>query len=144
MSFSILAVGRPGMGEEATVERAATLAAQEHAALTLMCVWAPARLVSWARLAGVDPAELVHDHAEQSSAWIRGVVARLPDDVSVRFACRKGVAKRHVAQELRSGHYDVLVVSRALLGARCLARLEHDHPDLRIELVETTQNLAVA
>jgi hypothetical protein len=136
MSFNILAVGRPGMGEEATVERAAARAAEEHAALTLMCVWSPARLIHWARLAGVDPAELIRDHGEQSSAWIRGVVAGLPPDVSVKFACRKGVAKRHVAAELRSGHYDELVVSRALLGHRCLARLERDHPALRIELVD--------
>jgi Universal stress protein family len=144
MSFNILAVGRPGTGEEATVERAAALAARENAALTLMCVWAPARLVSWARLAGVDPAELVRDHGEQSSEWVRGVVARLPADVSVRFACRKGMAKRHVAEELRSGHYDLLVVSSSLLGGRCRARLEHDHPELRIELVEPAHRAVAA
>lgn len=136
MSCNILAVGRPGMGEESTVERAAARAAEEHAALTLMCVWSPARLIHWARLAGVDPAELIRDHGEQSSAWIRGVVAGLPPDVSVKFACRKGLAKRHVAAELHSGHYDELVVSRALLGQRCLSRLERDYPELRIELVD--------
>ena len=136
MSFNILAVGRPGMGEEATVERAAARAAEEHAALTLMCVWAPARLVNWARLAGVDPSELIRDHAEQSSDWIRGVVAGLPPDVSVKFACRRGLAKRCVANELRAGHYDELVISRPLLGQRCLARIERDYPDLRVELVE--------
>ena len=97
MSCNILAVGRPGMGEERTVERAAARAAEEHAALTLMCVWSPARLLHWARLAGVDPSELIRDHAEQSSEWLRGVVAGLPPDVSVTFACRKGLAKRHVA-----------------------------------------------
>ena len=136
MSFNILAVGRPGMGEEATVERAAARAAEEHAALTLMCVWSPARLVNWARLAGVDPSELIRDHAEQSSDWIRGVVAGLPPDVSVKFACRRGLAKRCVANELRAGHYDELVISRPLLGQRCLARIERDYPDLRVELVE--------
>jgi hypothetical protein len=136
VSFNILAVGRPGMGEESTVERAAARAAEDHAALTLMCVWSPARLIHWARLAGVDPAELIRDHAEQSSEWIRGVVAGLPPDVSVKFACRKGLAKRHVAAELRAGLYDELVISRPLLGQRCLARLEREHPDLRIELVD--------
>jgi hypothetical protein len=136
MSFNILAVGRPGMGEESTVEHAAARAAAEHAALTLMCVWSPARLIHWARLAGVDPAVLIREHGEQSSEWIRGVVAGLPPDVSVKFACRKGVAKRHVTAELRSGHYDELIVSRALLGQRCLSRLRRDYPSLRIELVE--------
>lgn len=136
MSFNILAVGRPGMGEESTVERAAARAAEEHAALTLMCVWSPARLIHWARLAGVDPAELIHDHAEQSSDWIRGVVAGLPADVSVNFACRRGLAKRHVAAELRAGVYDELVISRPLLGQRCLSRLKREHPSLRIELVD--------
>jgi hypothetical protein len=144
MSFNILAVGRPGMGEERTVERAAERAAQEHAALTLMCVWSPARLIHWARLAGVDPAELIRDHAEQSSDWIRGVVAGLPPDVSVKFACRKGLAKRCVTAELRAGHYDELVVSRPLLGQRCLARLERDYPELRIELVEPAPAPALA
>jgi hypothetical protein len=136
MSFNILAVGRPGMGEERTVELAAARAAQEHAALTLMCVWSPARLIHWARLAGVDPAELIRDHAEQSSEWIRGVVAGLPPDVSVKFACRKGLAKRCVANELRDGHYDELVISRPLLGQRCLAKIERQYPELRVELVE--------
>jgi hypothetical protein len=144
MSFNILAVGRPGMGEEATVERAAARAAEEHAALTLMCVWAPARLVNWARLAGVDPAELVQDHAQQSSDWIRAVVAGLPPDVSVRFACRKGLAKRHVAAELRCGHYDLLVVSNSLLSPRCRARLAREHPELQVELVEPAGTLAAA
>ena len=136
MSFNILAAGRPGMGEESTVERAAARAAEEHATLTLMCVWSPARLIHWARLAGVDPAELIREHAEQSCEWVRGVVAGLPPDVSVTFACRKGVAKRHVAAELRAGHYDELVVSRSLLGQRCLGRLERSYPELRIELVD--------
>jgi hypothetical protein len=136
LSFNILAVSRPGMGEEATVERAAARAAEEHAALTLMCVWSPARLIQWARLAGVDPTELIHDHAERSSQWLRGVVAGLPPDVSVQFACRRGIARREVASQLRSGHYDELVVSRPLLGQRCLARLERGYPDLRVELVE--------
>jgi hypothetical protein len=133
------------MGEESTVERAAARAAEEHASLTLMCVWLPARLIHWARLAGVDPRELVREHGEQSSQWIRGVVAGLPPDVSVKFACRRGVAKREVAAELRSGHYDELVVSRALLGRRCLSRLRCAHPDLRIELVEpVAEPLALA
>lgn len=136
MSFNILAVGRPGMGEEATVERAAARAAEEHAALTLMCVWSPARLIHWARLAGVDPAELIHEHGQQSSEWIRGVVAGLPADVSVTFACRKGLAKRHVKAELCNGVYDELVISRPLVGQRCLARLAREHPQLRIELVD--------
>jgi hypothetical protein len=136
MSFHILAVGRPGMGEESTVERAAARAAEEHAALTLMGIWSPARLIHWARLAGVDPAELIRDHGEQSSEWLRGVVASLPPDVSVKFACRKGLAKRHVAAELRAGHYDELIISRALLGQRCLARLAREHPSLRVELVD--------
>jgi hypothetical protein len=144
MSFNILAVGRPGLGEEATVEHAAARAADEHAALTLMCVWSPVRLVHWARLAGVDPAELVREHGEQSSEWIRSVVAGLPDDVSVSFACRKGIAKRHVAAELRAGHYDELVVSRSLLGSRCLARLEREYPELRIELVDPAERLVAA
>jgi hypothetical protein len=144
MSFNILAVGRPGMGEERTVERAAARAAEEHAALTLMCVWSPARLIHWARLAGVDPSELIRDHAEQSSEWLRGVVAGLPPDVSVTFACRKGLAKRHVATELRRGHFDELVISRPLLGQRCLARLEREHPALRIELVDPAAELLVA
>lgn len=136
MSFNILAVGRAGMGEERTVELAAARAAQEHAALTLMCVWSPARLIHWARLAGVDPAELIRDHAEQSSEWIRGVVAGLPPDVSVKFACRKGLAKRCVANELRDGHYDELVISRPLLGQRCLAKIERQYPELRVQLIE--------
>jgi hypothetical protein len=136
MSFNILAVGRPGMGEERTVEHAAARAAAEHAALTLMCVWSPTRLIHWARLAGVDPNQLISEHAEQSCEWIRSVVAGLPPDVSVNFACRKGMAKRAVAAELRSGHFDELVVSSALLGSRCLAKIEHERPDLRIELVE--------
>ena len=144
MSFNILAVGRPGMGEERTVERAAARAAEEHAALTLMCVWSPARLIHWARLAGVDPSELIRDHAEQSSEWLRGVVAGLPPDVSVTFACRKGLAKRHVAAELRRGHFDELVISRPLLGHRCLGRLKREHPALRIELVEPAAELLVA
>ncbi len=144
MSFNILAVGRPGMGEEATVEHAAARAAEEHAALTLMCVWCPTRLVGWARLAGVDPAELVREHAEQSSAWLRGVVAGLPDDVSVKFACRRGIAKRHVAAELRSGHYDELVISRQLLGSRCLSRIARSYPDLRVELVDPAARLVAA
>ena len=144
MSFNILAVGRPGFGEEATVEHAAARAAQERAALTLMCVWSPARLIHWARLAGVDPSELIRDHAEQSSAWIRGVVAGLPPDVSVKFACRRGLAKRCVAAELQAGHYDELVISRPLLGQRCLARLERDYPDLRVELVEPAAARLVA
>lgn len=146
MSFNILAVGRPGMGEESTVERAAARAAEEHAALTLMCVWSPARLIHWARLAGVDPADLIRDHAEQSSAWIRGVVAGLPADVSVTFACRRGLAKRCVGTELRRGHYDELVISRPLLGQRCLGRLARDYPELRIELVDpaVVPELAVA
>jgi len=144
MSFNILAVGRPGMGEECTVERAAARAAEEHAALTIMGIWSPARLIHWARLAGVDPAELIRDHAEQSSAWLRGVVAGLPADVSVKFACRKGVAKRHVAAELRSGHYDELVISQALLSQRCRARIEREHPDLRVELVDPAAALLAA
>jgi hypothetical protein len=144
MSFHILAVGRPGMGEESTVERAAARAAEEHAALTLMGIWSPARLIHWARLAGVDPAELIRDHAEQSSDWLRGVVAGLPADVSVKFACRKGLAKRHVAAELRSGHYDELVISSSLLGQRCLCRLRREHPELRVELVEPAQVLLAA
>jgi hypothetical protein len=144
MSFKILAVGRPGMGEESTVERAAARAAEEHAALTLMCVWSPARLVHWARLAGVDPAELISDHAHQSSEWIRQVVAGLPPDVSVTFACRKGMAKRHVAAELRGGNFDELVISRPLLGQRCRAKLEREYPELRIELVDPAQVLLAA
>ncbi len=144
MSFNILAVGRPGMGEESTVERAAARAAEEHAALTIMGIWSPARLIHWARLAGVDPAELIRDHAEQSSEWLRGVVAGLPADVSVKFACRKGLAKRHVAAELRSGHYDELVISRALLGQRCRTRIEREHPGLRIELVDPVEVLLAA
>jgi hypothetical protein len=144
MSFHILAVGRPGMGEESTVERAAARAAEEHAALTLMCVWSPARLIHWARLAGVDPAELVREHGEQSSAWIRGVVAGLPPDVSVKFACRRGIAKREIATELAAGHYDELVVSSALLGQRCLSRLARSHPELRIELVDPAAELPAA
>jgi hypothetical protein len=136
MSFNILAVGRPGMGEERTVEYAAARAAADHAALTLMCVWSPTRLIHWARLAGVDPTELVSDHAEQSCQWVRSVVAGLPPDVSVRFACRRGIAKRAVAAELRSGSFDELVISSTLLGARCRAKLEREYPDLRIELVE--------
>lgn len=144
MSFNILAVGRPGMGEEATVEHAAARAAEEHAALTLMCVWCPTRLVGWARLAGVDPAELVREHAEQSSAWLRGVVAGLPEDVSVKFACRKGVAKRHVAAELRTGRYDELVISKPLLSGRCLARLERQYPELRVEVVDPASRLVLA
>jgi hypothetical protein len=144
MSFRILAVGRPGMGEEATVERAAARAADEHAALTLMGIWSPARLIHWARLAGVDPAELIRDHGEQSSEWLRGVVASLPPDVSIEFACRRGLAKRHVAAELRSGHYDELIVSRALLGQRCLARLAREHPSLRVELVDQVPVLVAA
>jgi hypothetical protein len=144
MSFNILAVGRPGMGEEPTVERAAARAAEEHAALTLMCVWSPARLVHWARLAGVDPAELIRDHAQQSSEWIRQVVAGLPADVSVTFACRKGMAKRHVAAALRGGVYDELVISRPLLGQRCRAKLEREYPELRIELVDPAQVLLAA
>ncbi|HEX6460141.1 MAG TPA: hypothetical protein VF032_14575 [Thermoleophilaceae bacterium] len=138
MSFNILAVGRSGMGEESTVERAAARAAEEHAALTLMCVWSPARLIHWARLAGVDPAELVREHGEQSSQWIRGVVAGLPPDVSVKFACRRGMAKREIATELRNGHYDELVVSRHLLGERCLTKLRRAYPELRVELVDPT------
>ena len=141
MSFNILATGRPGMGEESTVERAAARAAEERATLTLMCVWSPARLIQWARLAGVDPAELVREHGEQSSAWIRGVVAGLPPDVSVKFACRRGLAKREIAAELCSGNYHELVVSRALLGQRCLSRLRRNHPELRIELVDPTPDL---
>jgi hypothetical protein len=144
LSFNILAVGRPGMGEEPTVERAAARAAEEHAALTLMCVWCPAPLIHWARLAGVDPNELVSDHAQQSSEWIRRVVAGLPDDVSVKFACRRGAPRRQVAAELRSGIYDELVVSRALLGPRCRARLERQHPGLRIELVDPAPSLVLA
>ena len=143
MSFNILAVGRPGMGEERTVEHAAARAAAEHAALTLMCVWAPTRLIHWARLAGVDPNQLVSDHAEQSCEWVRSVVAGLPADVSVSFACRKGMAKRHVADELRSGRYDELVVTSGLLGSRCLAKLERANPDLRIEFVEPGSELVV-
>ncbi|HEY2603697.1 MAG TPA: hypothetical protein VGI67_19215 [Thermoleophilaceae bacterium] len=144
MSFNILAVGRPGMGEESTVERAAARAAEVHGALTLMCVWSPARLIHWARLAGVDPAELIREHGEQSSEWIRGVVAGLPPDVSVKFACRKGLAKRHIASELRAGCYDELVVSRTLLGQRCLARIEREHPGLRVELVDPLAGLLAA
>jgi hypothetical protein len=135
MSFHILAVGRPGMGEEAMVERAAARAAEEHAALTLMGIWSPARLIHWARLAGVDPAELIRDHGEQSSEWLRGVVASLPPDVSVKFACHRGLAKRHVAAELRAGHYDELIISQSLLGQRCRDRLAREHPSLRVELV---------
>jgi len=144
MSFHILAVGRPGMGEESTVERAAARAAEEHASLTLMCVWSPARLIHWARLAGVDPTDLIREHAEQSSDWIRRVVAGLPPDVSVTFACRKGLPKRQVAAELSKGLYDELVISRPLLGQRCLARLEREYPELRIELVEPTAVLVAA
>jgi hypothetical protein len=144
MSFHILAVGRPGMGEESTVERAAARAAEEHAALTLMGIWSPARLIHWARLAGVDPAELIREHAEQSSQWLRGVVAGLPADVSVQFACRRGLAKRHVAAELRTGHYDELVISRALLGERCRSRLRREHPELRVELVDPVEILLAA
>jgi aminoglycoside phosphotransferase len=144
MSFHILAVGRPGMGEESTVERAAARAAEEHAALTLMGIWSPARLIHWARLAGVDPAELIREHAEQSSQWLREVVAGLPADVSVKFACRRGLAKRHVAAELRSGHYDELVISSALLGERCRSRLRREHPELRVELVDPVETLLAA
>jgi LmbE family N-acetylglucosaminyl deacetylase len=144
MSFHILAVGRPGTGEESTVERAAARAAEDHAALTLMCVWSPARLIHWARLAGVDPTDLIREHAEQSSDWIRRVVAGLPPDVSVTFACRKGPPKRQVAAELSKGLYDELVISRPLLGQRCLARLEREYPELRIELVEPTAVLVAA
>jgi hypothetical protein len=144
MSFHILAVGRPGMGEESTVERAAARAAEEHAALTLMGIWSPARLIHWARLAGVDPAELIREHAEQSSQWLRGVVAGLPADVSVQFACRRGLAKRHVAAELRSGHYDELVISSSLLGERCRSRLRREHPELRVELVDPVEILLAA
>lgn len=144
MSFNILAVGRPGMGEERTVEHAAARAAAEHAALTLMCVWSPTRLIHWARLAGVDPNQLISDHAEQSCDWVRSVVAGLPPDVSVKFACRKGIAKRAVAAELRSGRFDELVVSSNLLGARCLAKLGRDYPELRIELVEPAHELVTA
>lgn len=144
MSFHILAVGRPGMGEEATVERAAARAAEEHAALTLMGIWSPARLIHWARLAGVDPAELIRDHGEQSSEWLRGVVASLPPDVSVKFDCRRGMAKRHVALELRSGHYDELIISSTLLGQRCRAKLAREHPSLRVELVDPARVLLAA
>jgi hypothetical protein len=144
MSFHILAVGRPGMGEESTVERAAARAAEEHAALTLMGIWSPARLIHWARLAGVDPAELIREHAEQSAQWLREVVAGLPADVSVKFACRRGLAKRHVAAELRTGHYDELVISRALLGERCRSRLRREHPELRVELVDPVEILLAA
>jgi hypothetical protein len=144
MSFHILAVGRPGMGEESTVERAAARAAEEHAALTLMGIWSPARLIHWARLAGVDPAELIREHAEQSAQWLREVVAGLPADVSVKFACRRGLAKRHVAAELRSGHYDELVISSSLLGERCRSRLRREHPELRVELVDPVEILLAA
>jgi hypothetical protein len=144
MSFNILAVGRPGMGEERTVEHAAARAAAEHAALTLMCVWSPTRLIHWARLAGVDPSQLVSDHAEQSCQWVRSVVAGLPPDVSVKFACRRGMAKRAVAAELRSGRFDELVVSSGLLGTRCLAKLRREYPDLRIVLVEPAAEPAIA
>jgi hypothetical protein len=142
MSFNILAVGRPGMGEERTIEHAAARAAAEHAALTLMCVWSPTRLIHWARLAGVDPSQLVSDHAEQSCQWVRSVVAGLPPDVSVKFACRRGMAKRAVAAELRTGRFDELVVSARLLGPRFRAKLERQYPDLRIELVEPVHELA--
>lgn len=144
MSFNILAVGRPGMGEEATVERAAARAAEEHAALTIMGIWSPARLIHWARLAGVDPAELIREHANQSSEWLRGVVAGLPAEVSVKFACHRGLAKRHVADELRHGHYDELVISSALLGQRCRAKLAREHPSLRVELVDPVPALLAA
>jgi hypothetical protein len=109
-----------------------------------MGIWSPARLIHWARLAGVDPAELIRDHGEQSSEWLRGVVASLPPDVSVKFACRRGLAKRHVAAELRAGHYDELIISRALLGQRCLARLAREHPSLRVELVDPAPVLLAA
>ena len=142
MSFNILAVGRPGMGEERTVEHAAARAAAEHAALTLMCVWSPTRLIHWARLAGVDPSQLVSDHAEQSCQWVRSVVAGLPPDVSVKFACRRGMAKRAVAAELRSGRFDELVICSTLLGARSRAKLQREFPDLRIVLVEPKYELA--
>jgi hypothetical protein len=144
MSINILAVGRPGMGEERTVEYAAARAAAEHAALTLMCVWSPTRLIHWARLAGVDPSQLVSEHAEQSCQWVREVVAGLPPDVSVKFACRKGMAKHAVAAELRSGRFDELVVSSTLLGSRCRAKLEREYPDLRIELVEPVVEPVIA
>jgi hypothetical protein len=144
MSFNILAVGRPGMGEERTIEQAAARAAAEHAALTLMCVWSPTRLIHWARLAGVDPSQLVSDHAEQSCQWVRSVVAGLPPDVSVKFACRRGMAKRAVAAELRSGRFDELVISAGLLRPRSRAKLERQFPELRIELVEPAYELAVA
>ena len=57
-------------------------------------------------------------------------------DVSVKFACRKGLAKRCVANELRTGHYDELVISRPLLGSRCRSKLERAYPELRIELID--------
>ena len=136
MSRSILAVGRPGMGEERTIEYAAARAAEDHAALTIMCVWSPTRMIQWARLGGVDPDELLREHAEQSSAWLRRVVAGLPEEARVRCACRRGIAKRHVAEALRTGVYDELVVSRELVGPRCLAKIERSHPELRIELVD--------
>jgi hypothetical protein len=66
------------------------------------------------------------------------VVAGLPTDVSVKFACRRGIARREIAAELRSGNYHELVVSPALLSQRCLERLRRDHPDLRVELVHPT------
>jgi len=72
------------------------------------------------------------------------VVAGLPPDVSVTFACRKGLPKRQVAAELSKGLYDELVISRPLLGQRCLARLEREYPELRIELVEPTAVLVAA
>jgi len=49
-----------------------------------------------------------------------------------------------VAAELRKGLYDELVISRPLLGQRCLARLEREYPELRIELVEPTAVLVAA
>ena len=137
MSFNILAVGRCGMGEEAVAEHAAARAAEEHAALTLMGIWSPTPLIQWARLAGVDPSELIQDHGEQSSRWIREVVAGLPEDVSVKFACRRGLPRRHIAAELRAGHYDELIVSRTLLSQRRLAKLARQYAELRIELVDT-------
>jgi hypothetical protein len=116
------------------VAQAISRACEGRAHLTLIWTWRPTRFLGFTAIGGDDPAAPLERHEHEAAERLHNCLKEVPHDICVRALLLRGSLATHLIKELRTKHYDELILAQPL-RARTVARVRRIAPDLNVLFV---------
>lgn len=114
LAGSILTGLNPDRSDPSTISYAVSRTREARAHLTVLCVWRPTRWLWYAAESGENPAALLKRHEQSAAMWFRSRLTEVPSDICLRALFLQGLLARELVKELRTTHYDELILDHRL------------------------------